>query len=243
VPSGCTIRSKEPSDLDDLIKEADGLMESDRRTMESASLVAGNTDRAAFAAPDKGGGADSLRESAERARNAIAGLAADAEVLKHNVFLRLLPPAGYSNLDNLAAGGYYRSQFAMGSAARRAWLGAAVFTLSDEVSEAGKAAPAAVAAFGVDVHNAPAVVEGHADCSGRRFQPARATAQAESQTGGLDSARFVAAEAEGQGVPGRGRSRCRFRENDAADILAPERGRIWRAICFKCPIRLKLGEN
>lgn len=165
---GCTIPSNEPFDFADLMKDARGLMESTKKTMESASRVAANMDKAVagFVARDSSGksGADSLRATAESAQQAMSSLADDAEALKHNFLLRgFFRKRGYFNLDEITVAEYRKSKFVKGDAAKRAWLDKKeLFSGSDELTPRGKAAiDKAIGTFVEDLRNNPVVVEGY----------------------------------------------------------------------------------
>lgn len=179
--NGCTLPSKEPFDFGDLMKDARGLMESTKDTMESARRVAGNMDRAVstFVAKDASGkgGADAMRATAESARQAMAGLADDAEALKHNFFLRgFFNKRGYFNLNNLTVAEYRKSKFVKGSDAKRAWLAKDdLFSAKDDLSAKGGAIiDHAVSGFAEDLHNNPVIVEGYANdgTPGERYRRA-----------------------------------------------------------------------
>ena len=170
---GCTIQSKEPMSMSDLMQEGKGVMEALQSTLTPAGLVAKNANLAleTFDARGKAGesGAEAVKQTTVAAQRAVTNVAEDADALKHNLFLRgFFKRRGFYDLEEMSAEQYRKSDFVKEKKSKRVWLAAdKLFTRShgtEELSEQGRRElDRAMSDFVSYLPNKPLMVEGYAD--------------------------------------------------------------------------------
>lgn len=171
--NGCSIQSKEPMSMSDLMQEGQGVMESLKTTLGTANLVAKNADRAlvTFDARGKAGesGAEGLKQTVLDAQRAVSNVSDDADALKHNFFLRgFFKRRGFYDMAEMTADQYRKSDFVKEKKSKRVWLSAdKLFTRShgkEELSEKGRSElDQAMSEFIPYLPNKPLMVEGYSD--------------------------------------------------------------------------------
>lgn len=168
---GCTIQSKEPTNLSDLLEEGGDVMHTLNSTLESATRVANHADRAlaTFDARGRSGvtGPEHLRQTMADAQRAAENAAEDTEALKHNFFLRgFFKHRGFYNLQQMSAEDYRKSSFVKEKKSKRVWLPAArlfarVHGKTELTGEGRRELDRAMAGFLPYLPNKPLMVEGY----------------------------------------------------------------------------------
>lgn len=172
--AGCTIPTKEPFDLSDLIQSSHQLVDTTTSTLESVNQVADNVNEGLtqFLARNRNGknGATELTETVASTRQAMSNLAEDTEALKHNFLLRgFFHSRGYFDLSELTPADYRTSKFVKSSSAKRVWLASdELFTRSSKgqegISRRGEEElDHAMDTFVPYLPNRPIIVEGYAN--------------------------------------------------------------------------------
>lgn len=187
---GCTIQSKEPKNLSDLIDQASGVMQTLNSTLASAGQVANRADQALTTFDERGRGGttgpEHLRETVANAQRAANNVAEDAEALKHNFFLRgFFKHRGFYSLQQMSAEEYRKSDFVKEKKSIRDWLPAnELFRRTKsgvELTEQGRhALDQAMANILPHLPNKPLMIEGYSsegpEAERYRESEARATA-------------------------------------------------------------------
>lgn len=169
---GCTIQTKEPQSLSDLVSQASGVMRTLNSTLADAGEVAKRADQALTVFDERGRagetGPEHLRATITDAERAANNVAEDTEAVKHNFFLRgFFKHRGFYSLQEMSAEDYRKSDFVKEKKSLREWLMAGeLFRRSDgrtELTEQGRhALDQAMGMFLQDLPNAPLMVEGYA---------------------------------------------------------------------------------
>lgn len=170
---GCTIQTKEPTSLSDLLNQASGVMRTLNSTLAKAGSAAQHANQAiaTFDARGREGitGPEHLRQTIANAQRAANNVAEDTEALKHNFFLRgFFKRRGFYSLGQMSAEQYRKSDFIKEKKARRVWLPAdKLFRRehgTEQLTEEGhRALDQAMSDFVAYLPNRPLMVEGYSD--------------------------------------------------------------------------------